>query len=711
MLFLNQDILETTPIESQKPFVFSQACTNDADTHSFASVDLLNTNPHEHQQMLIENVHQPEYDFSTDSAAVIKLSSPKAFNMPACENSEFQEETLETLDDGDALVETSNTFTQKNILLFDAAVELNHPIYENASEFQAEEAPQKEHAPQNKQPELLLSAPMCEEVNGGRYDEETADELELVIEKLEPKNEPGEFFKHSIETVSMLNAARSEITVDDENTATEFYDLPIRFERAETRQEKISLNSKPDKTLLLWLSYPNISNPDEETTRDLDEKLDQLYERIGLDPHDELDTSSLARVEKILNVFVSNQESVEEFQDDILKLLPYSRPEIQQLILDRQMAIEVEESCELIEHPVTYVCHQDDEDNSFSEDSIEELAAVTDIRRSEYEPMRAVDSTSLFRCETGTFTESKQTSSPIPTSAVQLTYPGDRSCLDGDDFDLIATADSNRFSLSLNVDDVGLFYEQIDLVDDRRLDDECLTPIEIKTDEQLNETNHDDSTTSTMSSGVSDTSGKMHLIESVEVVTHHNDGGGDDEYVHVHKVDINRLKIKENPENEGNERFRVKYKQEELLDLRDKLTDDERLDLSTNKLFARKFVEQIIHLSSKKLASIEALLESDDETITSTAPAAAPSQRQSMEATSFDINTISNKTTSEILDSLNNLREDFGKHLVSKGSGGVSASTTIMEDNVVVSGSKSDEVDRSINLTANDSNEFKVSQC
>lgn len=317
------------------------------------------------------------------------------------------------------------------------------------------------------------------------------------------------------------------------------------------------------------------------------------------------------------------------------------------------------------------------------------------------------------------------------------------SCLDVDDFDVVAAANfdpSNRFSLSLNVDDVGLFYEQIDLVDDRRLDDECLTPIEIKSsDEQLNESNvNDDSTTSTMSSGISDTSGKVHLIESVEVVTHHNDAYDDVEaaiaaggYVHVHKVDINRLKIKEKPAESNGERFQVKYKQEELLDLRDKLTDEERLDLSTNKIFARKFVEQIIQLSSQKLASIEAMLDNDDneddDTITTTVPAAAPvpsSPRHSsvtaatfpaaaaahMEATSFDINTISSKTTSEILDSLNNLREDFGKHLC-KGINAAAVSTLVTTDDNAMAQSTSELEDRSINLTTVDSNEFKVSQC
>lgn len=169
---------------------------------------------------------------------------------------------------------------------------------------------------------------------------------------------------------------------------------------------------------------------------------------------------------------------------------------------------------------------------------------------------------------------------------------------------------------------------------------------EIKIQSEMNDSQSEDEMDRSGSSSSENSSDKMHLIESVEILTNPNN-----ELIHIQKVDINRLKIKEksnDAKNDQKPRFKVDFKQEELVDLRS--NEDEPLEMTTNKIFARKFVEQIIKLSSSKL---ENQIDSD------TSDTQDESMRHSEE---INFHNITTKTTSEILESLNNLKGDIGKH-------------------------------------------------
>lgn len=676
--------------------------------------------------------------------------------------------------------------------------------------------------------------------------------------------------KPLVNAISLLNAPRYEDASDEDSVLHELTgDDSVHVEQVQPVNEQIILNNKPDKKLLLWLSYPRMSSNlvDYEEAIDIDEKLDYLYEKIGLDRlgQDDLhNDNNLIRIEKILSLFISNQENV-QFQEEILKYLPYSRPELQQLILSRQSLIELDESCILNSTPMQLsACVK--KNVSFDEDSIDELRLddadaadnvqikqepvvlnnlacienVSDLskelpideddephltakstldegltlERADVQPMQRqfVDvlhlsettTTTMVNHHTETITATQlieQTPlnrsqvalvihraddvlSPIPIEIsheisidpepptaqsadslwVEITQHNVVSQVDHMFNDVptsweminpeqykriepVAEADYRfdrlepRSSTSLDVeprlqsminccydDDADRFFldttnsttrslldhknhrrptiddddesgstssSSLDRFDLDKLQDELdkvrssrdyFTPIEIKVNRTNNDDEHSDqeetsaasshSTTSTTSStSSSDNSGKMHLIESVEIVTHHrmasnnpdscaSSSSGDESVIHIHKVDINRLKIKEKSADENSvsqtcsaaadSRFKVNYKQEEILDLRDKLTDEERLQLNTNKVFAKAFVEQIINLSSKKLANV---IEPPSYNLTPT----TTGQHDLFE--SIDLNNISTKTTSEIIESLNTLKEDIGKHL------------------------------------------------
>ena len=215
--------------------------------------------------------------------------------------------------------------------------------------------------------------------------------------------------------------------------------------------------------------------------------------------------------------------------------------------------------------------------------------------------------------------------------------------------------------------------EKLDkLVDQMRLPDADVTLT------NLNESLNDADSSMAESEG----SSKIHLIESVEIVTHHNQEDQlpqhltvnephvsiDAALLHIHKVDINRLQIREKKKSHmrqiNNEtsntnmshmnRFRVDFKQEEVIDLRDfeaSAEPNECIELKTDKIFAKKFVEQIIQLNSSKLTSLNN--QKDVE--------APPMPSNKYESIHF--NRISGKSSMEILASLSNIRTDIGKHL------------------------------------------------
>lgn len=150
----------------------------------------------------------------------------------------------------------------------------------------------------------------------------------------------------------------------------------VEHEIIEPKHEITILNNKPDKQLLLWLNYPKIADSlnQQEQASDLDEKLDYLYEKIvyqdsSLVDRTELD-KSLLQVERVLSLFISSQDHI-EFQEEILKYLPTSRPELQQLILNHEIKIELEQSPKLARKPLQ---RTDLKEISFSEDSINELS-------------------------------------------------------------------------------------------------------------------------------------------------------------------------------------------------------------------------------------------------------------------------------------------------------------------------------------------------
>jgi hypothetical protein len=201
---------------------------------------------------------------------------------------------------------------------------------------------------------------------------------------------------------------------------------------------------------------------------------------------------------------------------------------------------------------------------------------------------------------------------------------------------------------------------------------ECFRPIEIKIQRTNNpETDSLSENETTSTSDSSSTSGNVHLIESVEVVTHHQgdscsqivDNLAHD--VHIHKVDINRLRIKEktckSSENadENDTRYKVNFKQEELVDLRGQDESTERMDLTTDKVFAKNFAQQISKLSSSKIVDIEQnrFIDSEDSLDNTLNDESIHKYEH------LNFNKISTKSTSEILESLSHLKTDIGKHL------------------------------------------------
>ncbi len=96
---------------------------------------------------------------------------------------------------------------------------------------------------------------------------------------------------------------------------------------------------------------------------------------------------------------------------------------------------------------------------------------------------------------------------------------------------------------------------------------------------------------------MSGASSRIHLIESVEVVTHHEDEAG---RTNVHKVDINRLQIREKKADVESKRFRVDFKQEEVIDLRDDSNNISGNGPEIDQGFARKFVDQLCQVDNSR---------------------------------------------------------------------------------------------------------------
>jgi hypothetical protein len=219
----------------------------------------------------------------------------------------------------------------------------------------------------------------------------------------------------------------------------------------------------------------------------------------------------------------------------------------------------------------------------------------------------------------------------------------------------------------------------------------CFDPIEIKIDKA--EIENDEMSEKDDTSSASESSGHVHLIESVEVITQHNSNINDNSNQHIHKVDTNRLKIREKSTNEDSHpdsRYKVNFKKEELVDLREitegLLNTDENNEKGkryNQKEFAKKFVGQIIHLSSSKLIEIEntnnhtmlklenvhdvsnskLFTEEDQEHSHVKTFESKKSEAYESQFENFNFNKLSNKSTSEIIESLSHLKSDISKHL------------------------------------------------
>lgn len=188
-----------------------------------------------------------------------------------------------------------------------------------------------------------------------------------------------------------------------------------------------------------------------------------------------------------------------------------------------------------------------------------------------------------------------------------------------------------------------------------------------------------------LASEISSNTSKIHLIESVEIVTHHIsnfdehakrceckeqqaiDSITEESQLHIHKVDFNRLQIREKKKrcqiNDLTNRFRVDFKQEEAIDLRDFECDDKtehshQVPDVSDKVFAKKFVDQIVQLNNSKLNTISCSndnVNNDDQ------------DRTEMDETvtkydTLNFGRLTGKSSLEILESLHNLK-DIGKHL------------------------------------------------
>jgi hypothetical protein len=150
-----------------------------------------------------------------------------------------------------------------------------------------------------------------------------------------------------------------------------------------------------------------------------------------------------------------------------------------------------------------------------------------------------------------------------------------------------------------------------------------------------------------------------HTASLVEVAA--SQCGSEEAHAHIHKVDFNRLQIREKKRrvSDASNRFRVDFKQEEAIDLRDFECEEnteqshEAPDIS-DKVFARKFVDQIAQFNSSRLNTISCSdenLRADEQDTT-----------EMDEYETLNFGRLTGKSSLEILESLHNLK-DIGKHL------------------------------------------------
>ncbi|CAF0724403.1 unnamed protein product [Brachionus calyciflorus] len=499
-------------------------------------------------------------------------------------------------------------------------------------------------------------------------------------------------------------------------------------ESPEWHQENNFLNNKPDKKLLLWLNYPKIvknENEQEEAKR-LDEQLDYLYEKCiaGIKSNDSLEMdSNLVHCEKVLSLLISNQKHV-EYHEELLRIIPNSRPELQRLVLNFQQKSDLE-----MPNKISAESQTDLRDLSFEEDSIEEMSTNTqsqkfqsnlqvqlDVRQRIKSSSRVVFNMANIKTffdqdeKINQFSEIEPYEVKKTTHQVVLKAPNVTSLEQklehtwivdekGNSAEIpIFTDDKNwnqneGYDKSDTDDDTGSFFEQIEnfeiiekvenkihstVIEENQINlDISIDSINEKMDREIESENDTDTTS------VSESSAKMHLIESVEVLTHPG--------LHVHKVDINRMKIREKVKFNSNEdpksRFKVNFKQEELLDLRE--NQDETLKVDTNREFAKKFVQQIINLSASKL-ELSLASSSEDENF-------------------CNLKCIASKDPDEILESLSNIKCDLTKHFADSLISEYGPETSLIDEQCLNMNLMEDEVSDRENFFENFSNRLHSS--
>ncbi|RNA03018.1 hypothetical protein BpHYR1_014600, partial [Brachionus plicatilis] len=451
-------------------------------------------------------------------------------------------------------------------------------------------------------------------------------------------------------------------------------------ESVEFKHESNTLNNKPDKKFLLWLNYPKLVQNEEEEAKRIDETFDYLYERVVADIKSNESCSlekdsNMVHIEKVLSLFISNQEHV-EYNEEILRFFPNHRPEVQHLMLNQTKPVEFEKAKrETLEQQV------EPKDLSLEEDSIEEMIKQKNGSDSSSEETRPSSRVIFSKSDLSHFFNQdenlNQFSNFIQPSQInkitnqiilnaakntsleqkleetwQLNLERKYEQTSESDLatipiikssnwnDLMTSSQNDENTLSIHTDEGSFFenYETVETIENKVHSTLIDENFDLSDDVSIHIRQKSDSENDTDSTSLSESSGRMHLIECVEVLT----GPGVQDSLQIKKVDFNRLRVKEKSKfqtDDPKSRFKINLKKEEIVDL----SHQDNLNVTTKQEFAKKFVEQIINLNASRLSPHLALT---DHT----------------ERLNRDINCIASKNTNEILNTLSSIKCDLSKH-------------------------------------------------
>lgn len=534
---------------------------------------------------------------------------------------------------------------------------------------------------------IILGAGICRNLSHSYIEKADSFESKKEMENITIKNETNcQNYANVQESVRVL-MCEIENSIDFSFSDSFNQVDNCQFESVELKHESNFLNNKPDKKFLLWLNYPKLVQNEEEEVKRIDETFDYLYEQIAADIKSNdsglQKDSNLVHIEKVLSLFISNQEHV-EYNEEILRFLPNQRPEVQRLILNQTNQIDFANATNHNQEQQI-----DPKDLSLDEDSIEEFARQKNglevsVVNNETRPSSCI----LFnKLNLGQFFNQdenlNQFSSYVQPSQInkvtnQIIFDASKSKTSGLEQkleeiwhinseinynqntetdlatipivkyskwnDLMTSSLNNENTLSIHSEEDESFFEQMENYETTETSGKKIHSTLI--DENLDfsdnvsvniglKSNSDNDTDST---SLSESSGQMHLIECVEVLT----GPGVQDSLQIQKVDINRLKVKEKSKwqtDDPNSRFKVNLKKEEIVDLR----HEDKFNVTTKQEFAKKFVEQLINLNASRLGPHLSLNDHG-------------------EGLNRDINCIASKNTNEILNTLSGIKCDLSKH-------------------------------------------------